>query len=173
MKQESAALQRINAVAQSVEMVMNVLSSVLLLFIALSVIIQVFGREINIPVVWLGELSVYSLIWLVFFGLALGYRNGLFAQVDIISHFIPVRWKPYLVIFWDLVGLVIMIMILVSNNDYLQYVAKSGTRSSELKIPLYLVYMGPMIGYLATCFFTVVNMVNTIARNVVVKRETT
>ncbi|MCI8650567.1 MAG: TRAP transporter small permease [Anaerotruncus sp.] len=163
MAEKKGIVYGMNRLGDQMEKVLNVVAAIMLGIIAIAVIILVLGREINIPVVWLDEISTYAVIWAIFFGLALGYKNGLFPKVDIICAVLPKSVHKYLGIFWDLVGAVMLTMILWSGKDYILHTYSSGTTSAQLKVPLYLVYSGPMIGYLFTLYFTIVNIVNQIA----------
>lgn len=165
MSEEKRAIPRLlprilHGIGDALEKVINFAASVLLVVITIAVVVQVFGRSFNIPVVWLGELSTYSTIWAVFLGLAIGYKHGLFAQVDIICHVAPKSWTKYLSIFWEIAALVIMGIILWSSRDYIAHVMKSRTLSSELRVPLYYVYMGPITGYIFTSYYCIVNLVD-------------
>ena len=164
MKEHKGILGGLHTAADLLEKFINFCCCVFISGIALSVVTQVIFREINIPIVWLGELGVYCLIWAVFFGLAIGYRNGLFAQVDIICHLVPKSWIKYLELLWDVIGLVIMGIILWSSREYIAHVARSGTLSPELSLPLWAVYLGPVFGYIFTSFFTFVNICERVAR---------
>jgi C4-dicarboxylate transporter DctQ subunit len=146
--------------ACTLEKAVNVCVLLFLAVLAVSVIIQVLGRSFNIPVAWLGELSIFCLIWLVFFGLSIGYRHGLFAQVDVICFIIPAGWKKYMQILWDLTGLAILFIVIWSSRDYILHTYRSRTVSSELELPLYIVYMGPVLGYIFTAVFTVVKLID-------------
>lgn len=148
----------LNKIGDGLEKGINVFACISLVTIAISVVIQVLFRYVNIPVVWLGELSVFAVIWTVFFGLAVGYRHGMLAQVDIICHLIPNRFRKILGIIWELTGLAIMLAILVSSRHYISHVYARKILSPELRWPLYLVYMGPVLGYIFTAYFTLVNI---------------
>lgn len=163
MSEKKGLLYRLNRIGDWLEKILNVLAAALLGVISIAVVILVVGRESNIPVVWLEEISAYSVVWAVFFGLALGYKNGLFPKVDIICTIIPKKYREYLPVFWDLVGLFMLGVILWSGKDYILYAYSSGTTSAQLRIPLYIVYLGPMIGYAFTLYFTVLNILNQIA----------
>lgn len=163
MSEKKGVLRILHLISALLEKFINFWACVLLVVISLAVIVQVLGRTTNIPVVWLGELSTYCTIWVVFMGLAIGYKHGLFAQVDIICHIVSKSWKKYLEILWGVVALIIMGLILWSSRDYIAHVARAKTASPELRLPLYLVYLGPIIGYIFTCWFTLVNIADQIA----------
>lgn len=163
MEEKKGIVCRLNWFGDVLEKIFNFFVVIFLIGVALAVSVLVLGREINIPVVWLDELSTYAVVWLVFFGMALGYKKGQFPRVDVICVVIPKRFHPYMEIFWDVIGAVILSLILWSGKDYILHAYNSGTTSAQLRIPLYIVYCGPVIGYLFTLYFTIVNIVNKIA----------
>lgn len=158
MSKGEQILLRMNRVGDVIEKILNIFAVILLAVISIAVVILVLGREINIPVVWLDEISTFSVVWVVFIGLALGYRNGMFPRVDIICHIIPQNWNKYLGVFWDVVALAFLGLVLVSGYDYILHTFQSKTSSAQLKLPLYIVYLGPIIGYLCTLYFTICNI---------------
>lgn len=160
MNEQHGALRLLNVIAAVLEKIINFFACILLSVVAVAVVVQVLGRNFNIPVVWLGELSTFAVIWAIFLGLAIGYRNGLFAQVDIICHVTPAGWRKYLVIVWDIISLVLITWILWSSRDYIAHVMRRKMLSPELRFPLWAVYMGPILGYVFTAYFVLVNILN-------------
>lgn len=163
MSEQKGVIRFLNAVAAILEKFINLCACILLAVVSVAVVVQVLGRNFNIPVVWLGELSTFAVIWAIFLGLAIGYRHGLFAQVDIICHVTPASWRKYLVILWDIIALALITWIVWSSRDYIAHVARRKMLSPELRFPLWAVYMGPILGYLFTAYFTLVNIVNNTA----------
>jgi TRAP-type C4-dicarboxylate transport system permease small subunit len=162
MNKKMKTLVLLNRIGDGIEKCINFFACVFLVIIALAVIIQVLCRQINIPVVWLGELSVFGVIWTVFFGLAAGYRHGMLARVDLICHILPPRSHKALSVIWDLACLVLMLIILVSSREYILHIWNRKMFSPELRWPLYLVYLGPVLGYIFTSYFVVVNILTSL-----------
>ena len=146
-------------ISDILDKVIGFFACIFLLIVTLAVTSQVLFREMNIPVVWLGELSVYALIWMVFFGLAMAYKHNMLVKVDIICHIVPERFHKILSIIWDLCGLVLMLIILISSRDYITHIERRKLLSPELRWPLYIVYLGPVLGFIFTSFFTLVNII--------------
>ena len=163
MPEKKGIVYQMNRVADMMEKFLNLCAILLLAVISIAVIILVLGREVNIPVVWLDEISTYSVVWVIFVGLALGYKHGMFPRVDIICNFTPKSWKPYYDVFWDVIALAFLLIVLWSGKDYIIQAFNSKTTSAQLRLPLYIVYMGPMIGYLFTLYFTICNIVTNLA----------
>jgi TRAP-type C4-dicarboxylate transport system permease small subunit len=162
VNKEPKFLTVMNVIAAGIEKGINFFGCVFLALVAIAVVIQVFGRTVNIPVVWLGELSVFAVIWAVFFGLAVSYKHGMLAQVDLILHLTPKSWEKPLRVFWDLTGLALMTVILISSRGYVFRVWERKTLSPELRLPLFAVYLGPVLGYIFTIYFTLINIITRI-----------
>lgn len=152
----------LDKIGDGLERCINVINCVLIAVIVLAVVLQVFFREVSFPIVFLGELSTYCVIWLIFLGLSVGYKHGMLAQVDIICNMLPNKAKPMLEIIWDMLAVIIMAMILWSSRLYIAHVFKSATKSPEMKVPLWFVYLGPILGYILTTYFAICKILDKI-----------
>lgn len=140
-------------VSNGLEKVIEFFTCIFLVVVAVTVAAGVVGRNMNIPVVWLGELGTYSCMWATFFGMSLGYKHGLFANVDFLTQRCSPFIKELFKIFWQIFAMVFLGVVLWSSRDYISFVMKAGTMSPEMRIPLYLVYLGPILGYIFTLIF--------------------
>ena len=162
MKEQNSIVKELNQIAAVFEKILNIFIGIFGGVLGLSVFIGVLGRNINIPVVWLDEVSTYCCIWATFFGFAVASRHGMLSNVDAFIHGFSERAKAYMSIFWIIFGCFFMGIVLWSGKDYIAYAYNAGTLSAQLRIPLFYVYLGPMIGYLFAIYFGIVNIVNKI-----------
>ena len=162
MKEQNSIVKELNQIAAVFEKILNIFIGIFVGVLGLSVFIGVLGRNINIPVVWLDEVSTYCCIWATFFGFAVASRHGMLSNEDAFIHGFSERAKAYMSIFWIIFGCFFMGIILWSGKDYIAYAYNAGTLSAQLRIPLFYVYLGPMIGYLFAIYFGIVNIVNKI-----------
>lgn len=145
-------------VSQKLAKVIGYVCCFLLLLIAVSVVIQVVFRETNIPIVWLGELSTYCSIWVTFLGMALGYRENMLAKVDLLHHFMSPKGKKIIEIMWEIIIITIVTIIIWSSRLYILHVFRSNTKSPELAVPLWTMYLGPVVGYVFVLFFALIKL---------------
>ena len=68
MKEQNSIVKELNQLAAVFEKILNIFIGIFVGVLGLSVFIGVLGRNINIPVVWLDEVSTYCCIWATFFG---------------------------------------------------------------------------------------------------------
>lgn len=145
-------------ISQKLAKLIGYICCFLLLIIAVSVVIQVVFRETNIPVVWLGELSTYCSIWVTFLGMALGYRENMLARVDLLYHFMSSKGKKIIEILWEIIIITIVTIIIWSSRLYILHVFRSNTKSPELSVPLWTMYLGPVVGYIFVLFFALIKV---------------
>ena len=69
MKEQNSIVKELNQLAAVFEKILNIFIGIFVGVLGLSVFIGVLGRNINIPVVWLDEVSTYCCIWATFLGL--------------------------------------------------------------------------------------------------------
>lgn len=158
MNNQKNLVEKLDRFASKLEKPLEICVSIFLAVISIAIFILVFGRNVNIPVVWLGELSTYCAIWTTFFGFALAYRYDMFANIDIITRFVSPERKKVLELVWNVFAILFMVIVAWSSKDFILHVFKSGTKSPEMRAPLYIIYLGPIISYLITTFFGVVKL---------------
>lgn len=145
-------------IADVAERIINVLITVMLTVLFLTVVLSVLTRNINQPVVWLGELGTFSCVWAIFLGMALAYRKDMFPNVDLLNLLLPERIRQYLPLLYDVLIQFFLITILVSSRIFLRHLFTSGQISPELRILMFYAYLGPVIGYVFTAFFSLTGM---------------
>ena len=138
-----------------VEQLFNVLCSLLVGILAITVIIGVLFRNIGVPVVWLGELGTFSTIWVTFLGIGLAYRNKMHPNVDLITHLIKPSRKIYFEMIWDITAAIIALIIMISVIDFMKYLKMNGHASSELGWQFFYVYLIPCIGITSIILFAI------------------
>ena len=163
MKEQKGIIKSLNQIAAVFEKILNIFIGIFVGILGLSVFIGVMGRNINIPVVCLDEVSTYCCIWATFFGFAVASRHGMLSNVDAFIHGFSEKVKGCMSIFWIIFGCLFMGVVLWSGKDYIAYAYNAGTLSAQLRIPLFYVYLGPMIGYAFAIYFGIVNIVNKIS----------
>ena len=65
MKEQKGIIKSLNQIAAVFEKILNIFIGIFVGILGLSVFIGVLGRNINIPVVWLDEVSTYCCIWAI------------------------------------------------------------------------------------------------------------
>jgi len=150
MKKVTVIMQK---TADFFEQIINVLLVAAITTLFLTVVFSVLTRNINVPVVWLGELGTFSCIWAIYLGMALAYRKDQFPNVDLLHSILPEKVRQYLPIIYNVLIQVFLLGVLWSSRVFLAHLLKSGQTSAELRLPMFYAYLGPVIGYIFTSFF--------------------
>ncbi len=151
-------LYNLQKAADYVEKIIEWMACALLVVIAFAVVASVFTRNLNIPVVWLGELGAFSFVWVTFLSMALAYRHNLIPSVEIINHLLSGKAAQWLSLLLELISIAFLAIVMWSASEFMAYLGDSGHISAELRVPMVYVYIGLMLGYIFTLFFSFVKM---------------
>jgi C4-dicarboxylate transporter DctM subunit len=112
----------------------------------------IFGWLSGMDVSWAQELCIYLFIWMAKFGAAYGVRTGIHVGVDVLV----VRMEPArarkVILFGLLAGALFTATIAKFGAHFTWGVWESGTRSSDLEAPMWMVYMAIPLGSSLMCF---------------------
>lgn len=78
--------------------------------------LQVLSRYVtHISMPWAQELTVYSMVWMVFFGCSMGMRKHEVASLTLLEHALPYRGKQILTIFNNAILITFLVIIFKAN----------------------------------------------------------
>lgn len=129
-----------------------------LLFLGVSIIFYgVFMRYVmNNPSSWVDEISQYLIIWGVLIGTSVALRNDHHIKVDMLFDVFPLRVQYYITLFANLIGTAFSAFILYYGYTLVAFTHRTGQRSTDVGIPLYIVYsILPLMGILLSLRFLV------------------
>ena len=119
----------------------EILGGILMAVIFLCATFQVLNRfMLHSSAPWTEELCRYAFILVAFLGVANGVKRGTHLNVDLIDSVLPKKVKAVLDVVLDAAFLLLMAYMLKISIDYLMRVARYGTVSVGLKIPMWIVY---------------------------------
>jgi C4-dicarboxylate transporter DctM subunit len=106
----------------------------------------------SLDVSWAQELCIYLFIWMCKFGAAYGVRTGIHVGVDVlVMRMEPARAKK-VILFGLLAGAFFTAVIANFGGHFTWSVWQSGTRSSDLEVPMWIVYLAIPLGSALMCF---------------------
>ena len=98
------------------------------------------------------ELCIYLFIWMAKFGAAYGVRTGIHVGVDVlVMRMAPARAKK-VILFGLLAGAFFTAVIANFGAHFTWGVYDSGTRSSDLEAPMWIVYLAIPLGSSLMCY---------------------
>jgi len=103
------------------------------------VLLQVASRLLSIPVAWTEEASRYLFIWMVFFGIAAGFRAVEMARVTVFLTWLPACLQRYSVSIYVVSSVLFFILIAWTgvNLVHQQYVMNE--TAATLVVPMWLI----------------------------------
>lgn len=105
---------------------------------------------------WVDEVSQYLIIWGVLIGTSVALRNNHHIKVDMLFDKFTNRGKYYVTLFAHAVGVSFGLFLLYYGGSLVNFTLKSGQLSTDVGIPLYIVYsILPLMGFLLTLRFLV------------------
>jgi len=112
----------------------------------------IFSWLSGMDVSWAQELCIYLFIWMAKFGAAYGVRTGIHVGVDVlVMRMEPARAKK-VILFGLLAGALFTATIANFGAHFTWSVWESGSRSSDLEAPMWIVYMAIPLGSALMCF---------------------
>jgi C4-dicarboxylate transporter, DctM subunit len=106
----------------------------------------------SLDVSWAQELTIYLFIWMAKFGAAYGVRTGIHVGVDVlVMRMAPERAKK-VILFGLLSGALFTAVIANFGAHFAWSVFESGTRSNDLEVRMWIVYMAIPLGSSLMCF---------------------
>ncbi len=113
--------------------------------------IQVVMRYVfNNSLSWSEELARYLFIWLVFIGISYGAKQMKHLKIDVFLNVFPKKFRPYVIIFADVVVLVFAVIVIYSAYSIVTQYMKMGSSSPALRIPTWFVQSSSIVGYVLT-----------------------
>ncbi len=118
------------------------LGGILMAVIFICATFQVINRFLlHFSAPWTEELCRYAFIWIAFLGIANGVKRGTHLNVNLIEDLLPKKVITVLNVALDAVFLALMGYMFKISLGYLAKVARYGTLSVGLKIPMWIVYL--------------------------------
>ena len=107
-------LRRFSQIAEKGENILAFAAMIILSLTIFSVCLEIVMRYFfNRPLIWVVELTEYSLLYVTFLGAAWLLRQGGHVQVDILVNFMGERWRRRCAIFSAAMGMMVGIVLTV------------------------------------------------------------
>jgi C4-dicarboxylate transporter DctM subunit len=101
---------------------------------------------------WAQELTIYLFIWMAKFGAAYGVRTGIHVGVDVLVLRLPPEKARKVILFGLFAGALFTAVIANFGAHFAYGVWESGTRSNDLEIRMWIVYLAIPLGSSLMCF---------------------
>lgn len=124
---------------------------VLLTIISILLFVQVIMRRVfDNALFWSEEMARYMFIWLIYISVSQSTKLMRHIKIDSMLGIFPKKLRPYVVLLGDLLFLAFSIFIVFTSYDILQRQIMWGQYSPAMRLPMWVVYAAPMVGFALT-----------------------
>ncbi|TQS70033.1 TRAP transporter small permease [Rhodobacteraceae bacterium] len=113
-----------------------------------SVVTREIGGSLASRFAWIEEAVRIMNLFLVFLALGLALERGKHVGITNLRARLPAPLLAILLKFIDLVGLCMSVYLAWLALDLVQFVLKSGQKSPTLGVPMGVIYLAPVVGFL-------------------------
>lgn len=111
--------------------------------------LQVVARYLfNNSLTWSEELCRYLYVWTGFITIGFVIKRGTIIKIDTLVMFLPGKVKKLLDVVTSLISLLVVSILFQNAVLIVQKAMASGQTSAAMKLPMWLVYLGPALGLL-------------------------
>ncbi|NHZ88850.1 TRAP transporter small permease subunit [Massilia sp. CCM 8733] len=107
---------------------------------------------ITINTSWAQELCIYMFVWMAKFGAAYGVRTGIHVGIDVIINRLDTPWRNKFIVFGLLAGATFTAIVGTLGANFVWHMAQTDQTSSDLEVPMWLVYLAVPLGSYLMCF---------------------
>ena len=142
------------------EYMVVILTSIMTILLFLQVL---FRFVLNLPLAWVEEISLYSMVWLCYFGCSLAIKKREHLKMEIITNFLRPKAKKV----FDLISLVLFfafaVFVLYHVTLLTADILQRGQVTAVLEIPKWIPYAGVPVAFLLMLIRMIQDFVRTIS----------
>lgn len=119
----------------------NAVLGALMLYSAGMLCTQIFSRSVfGHAFPWAEESVRYAIIWMVFIGSSVAFREEAHISIDAVHHWLSSRWRRAMLIVVNLGSLLLAALLIRYGSELVQMMQRFGQTSSAMEVPMYWVY---------------------------------
>lgn len=107
---------------------------------------------------WIEELIRYLFVWIVFLGVGMVYKSKEHAQVEILHHYLPGKWKGILSLIVEIINSAVFVFLIVYGWRILKFISQQISPSMGLNMTL--IYSAVFISSIVCLIHAVVNILH-------------
>ena len=142
------------------EYMVVILTSIMTILLFLQVL---FRFVLNLPLAWVEEIRLYSMVWLCYFGCSLAIKKREHLKMEIITNFLRPKAKKV----FDLISLVLFfafaVFVLYHVTLLTADILQRGQVTAVLEIPKWIPYAGVPVAFLLMLIRMIQDFVRTIS----------
>ncbi|TMW70759.1 TRAP transporter small permease [Alteribacter natronophilus] len=149
-----------NALSDRVAKFEKGLAIVLIFLMALFLTISVLFRHfLNAPLSWVGEVSIFFLVWISFVGGSLGLKYNAQASVTILVDYVPPAVRKALLAAANVIIILFLIVMLYYSFTWITSSSVGFQRANSINIPMWIPYSAVPFGFTCALIHITSNLV--------------
>jgi len=113
---------------------------------------RVFRWFVSWDLSWAQELCIFMFVWMAKFGAAYGVRTGVHVGVDVAVNQLRPPSRYYVILFGLLCGAFFTFVVGAFGSRFVWHMVETGQTSSDLEVPMWIVYLAVPVGSFLMCF---------------------
>ena len=136
-------LNKINKNLEAVPLIAITVVMTLLIFV------QVIMRYVlQSSLSWSEELARYLFVWMAYFAISYGVKEMKHIKIDAALYLFPKRARKYVVLIGDIIVMLFALFVIQTSFKLVVKIHTFGQVSAALGIPMWLVYLAPLVGFI-------------------------
>ena len=107
---------------------------------------------LSLSLSWAQELTIIMFVWMCKFGAAYGVRTGIHVGVDVLINRMNPRWHRKFVVLGLLSGALFTGIVGTLGATFVWEMSHTDQTSSDLEVPMWIVYLAVPLGSYLMCF---------------------
>lgn len=133
----------------------------LLALITIVMGLQILCRAVGYPLTWTEECARFLFVWSGFLSISYCFRKKISLKIDLFVDKMPPRVKVIFIEVEDILMVIFYAYMVRFAWDYFSSALQNGGLSPALQIPLYLIQVSPLIGFILTVIRLIQKIVGT------------
>ena len=140
-------LKKLDTTISSIE---DCILALLLGLMSLAVLSQIIFRNfLGSSLPWSEELARFCMVWIVFFSVGAGIKDGAHMGVDAIVNILPIKFRFFVVLLAKIIMAALCVVFFFLSLQLTIALFGTGQKSATMLIPIAAVYMVMPIGFLS------------------------
>lgn len=142
-------MKAIRILSDSIYQIEKVLANIILIIMVSSLSLGVISRYVfNAPIVWTGEVTLYTLAWVTFIGGSMSIKTNQAVAVTILTDYLRGKTQKAIVSIGLLVGLIFTAILTYYSIQWISNPTILVQKSDALQLPMIIPYLSVPVGIL-------------------------
>ena len=142
-------------------------SAALAILVVLTFLGVIWRYCLRAPFVWLEEVQLACMVWIVFLGAGAAFRTGNHVAIEMVADLLPEKLQKAVTVLVSAIVVIVIGYLFIQSIGYIQMFQRSGRTTNILDIPYTYIYGIAIISYIdmiVSYFYSVIKGVKSEAK---------